>query len=84
MEHALDPSERVVVDKGYSYRQIWTINNEFPDAGHKTILFKTRHETFSKRLRNFNVLTHPFRHGVEKHEQVFYGNRPSTHDGLNF
>ncbi len=32
---------------------------------------KSRHETFNARLKSFNVLDVAFRHGFEKHKQVF-------------
>ena len=32
---------------------------------------KSRHETFNARLKSFNVLNSPFRHGFEQHKRVF-------------
>jgi hypothetical protein len=64
-----EPGERTLADKGYNDSSQFILPNETNPHGHKIIM--SRHETVNKRIRQFKVLYHTFRHSLEKHPTCF-------------
>lgn len=64
--HEVMPGELTLADRGYKDRQYFVLPDATDPAGHKYIM--SRHETVNKRLRQFRVLFHTFRHELEKHK----------------
>ena len=59
-----------IADKGYKGCNKLALPSSTEPKNFKSRA-RCRHESFNGRLRNFNVLRHIFRHGVEKHRYAF-------------
>ena len=69
LAHKLYSNEFVLADKGYSGpRCVNNINGDY-DLSSKLL---DRHETFNKRIKNFNVLRDRFRHDLYLHSFCFH------------
>lgn len=74
LRQKMHPSKLAIVDKGYAKksRQLCKPTSRDSDALRK---FKSRararHESFNKRIKDFNCLKHKFRHGFHKHQHCF-------------
>lgn len=68
--HSVRPGERTMADNGYKDKLFFILPNEENRTLHKLIM--SRHETVNKRLRQFKILKHDFRHELEKHPLVFH------------
>lgn len=67
--HNLEEDERCWADLGYRDRRFFISPNRRNSLKHKTIM--SRHETVNKRIRQFNILKHRYRHNLRKHPKVF-------------
>ena len=77
----IDPEEKILADGGYAdggqfFETPTGINNA--DQRMKQ-LARARHETINRRLKQWNVLQRVFRHGTEKHCNVFLAVLNITH-----
>jgi len=67
---SVDAGERTIGDKGYKDSTFFILRNSRNEDVHKRIL--SRHETVNKRLKQFQILKHNFRHELAKHPMVFH------------
>lgn len=70
----LPAGKKVIADDGYKGEaNLISTRNELDPR--EIAKFKervmSRHETFNQRLKNFNCLSHRFRHGIERHKVSF-------------
>lgn len=68
--HSVRRGERTMADKGYKDDAYFILPNDENKTLHKLIM--SRHETVNKRLKQFNILKHDFRHEKSKHPMVFH------------
>lgn len=68
--HFLDSGERSLADKGYNDTTFFILPTEENHNRHKKIM--SRHETVNKRIKQFKVLSQPFRHDLTKHKICFH------------
>lgn len=68
--HFLDPMEKTLADEGYSDLRYFILPTDEFSNRHKRIM--SRHETINKRIKQFNVLSTPFRHNLDKHKICFH------------
>jgi len=64
--HFLEPNEKALADKGYPDSSFFILPTQQNQERHELIM--SRHETINKRIKQFNVLTVPFRHDLSKHK----------------
>ena len=65
---------KAIADRAYTSESVCaTRNDEFDDPCVRQFKRRARawHENFNARIKVYNALTIPFRHGVEKHGAVF-------------
>ena len=65
---------KAIADRAYTSESVCaTRNDEFDDPRVRKFkrLARAHHENFNARIKVYNALTIPFRHGVEKHGTVF-------------
>jgi hypothetical protein len=67
--YMVDDGEMTLADKGYRDKKIFLLPEQTNQRLHKDIM--SRHETVNKRLRQFRILYHSFRHSIEKHKTCF-------------
>ena len=77
----LDENEKILADGGYAdggqfFETPTGYNNEDQRMKQRA---RARHETINGRLKNWKILREPFRHGVEKHCNVFLAVINITH-----
>lgn len=68
--HFMDFGEKSMADLGYTDLDYFIIPTDQNESCHRRVM--NRHETVNKRLKQFNVLNHPFRHDLIKHRLCFY------------
>lgn len=66
----LEPKERSMADDGYKNSKYFLLHTDKNSSGHKYIM--RRHETVNKRIKQFNVLSHTFRHELSLHKICFH------------
>lgn len=66
----LNSNERTIADRGYNDEKFFILPNEENMKLHKRIL--ARHETINKRIKQFNILSVPFRNNLKRHPMVFH------------
>lgn len=66
----LDPKERTFADKGYNDAKFFILPTEANKNRHERIM--SRHETVNKRIKQFRVLSTPFRHSLNRHKMCFH------------
>ena len=75
LKHYLEEHERVEVDAGYPGEPLSCKTPGPLHIDERYIQMKakvaSRHETINKRMKQFDCLTQPFRHGVDKHASCF-------------
>ena len=74
LKHELEESERVLADLGYRGDEKTKVPGPlYTEEAYKQMVKRvaSRHETVNKRIKIFNCLTHPFRHGIAKHAACF-------------
>lgn len=64
--------ESVIADKGYRGEETCLITSEIKSVEENIQLIRSRHETVNKRLKQFYVLKHRFRHDKGKHGLCFH------------
>jgi DDE superfamily endonuclease len=74
LKYKMPNGTKAIADRAYTSESVCaTRNDEFDDP--RVRKFKrrarARHENFNARIKVYNALTIPFRHGVEKHGAVF-------------
>lgn len=71
--HRLGPTERILADNGYRHPKCLTPDIDMGDFEKEVHMRqRARHETVNKRLKNFNVLSHVFRHELFLHSKCFH------------
>lgn len=68
--YSVRAGEKTMADKGYNDRNYFILKTDENKILHRRIM--ARHETVNKRIRQFNVLKHPFRNNIQKHPLVFH------------
>lgn len=67
--HSVEPGEKKLADRIYK-------DDHFilPNAQNRTLHnnIMSRHETVNKRMKQFNILKHEFRHTLDKHPSIFH------------
>lgn len=69
---AVDCGELTIADRGYPDGNFFITPNTRPETAQAQKVIMSRHETVNKRLRQFNILQHVFRHDIAKHPNCFY------------
>lgn len=70
MKRVLRPGEKVLADNGYS-DTLCVIPKTHPDSTlHKRI--RARHEIFNGKIKRFFIVSHTFRHPLQRHADCFY------------
>lgn len=64
-------NEKVVTDDGYPDQNCLRLEHVHTSEKNIFMRIRSRHETVNAMLKRFNVLTTPFRHGVEKNQLCF-------------
>lgn len=72
MFRSLDNNEYIVGDNGYKHGRVITPDSVADDFFEIHAWIRARHETINKRLKQFAVLKHVFRHNLEKHMICFH------------
>lgn len=67
---SVNQGEKTMADKGYNDSNFFILPNEVNSRMHKRIM--SRHETLNKRIRQFNILSHTYRHDIKKHPMIFH------------
>ncbi len=67
---SVNPGELTVADNGYNDAIYFIQKTARNFQNHGTIM--ARHETVNKRIKQFKILKHRYRHGLEKHPSVFH------------
>ncbi len=71
--HNLDLNETVIADLGYHDNNHFQTPLTSPTASLSIqSRIRARHETINSRLKNFNVLSHEFRHSLPFHVECFH------------
>ena len=65
----IDALEWIIADRGYRKEGLRILT---PIGIEQESLIRARHESINRKLKYFNCLKNPFRHGQEKHQQSFY------------
>lgn len=68
--HSVGAGEKTMADKAYKDDNFFILPNDHNHTLHKLIM--SRHETVNKRLKQFRILKHEFRHSLDKHPMVFH------------
>lgn len=72
LDSELEEGEMVHADKAYRWQaSCSTPYNQIRYEKDQSHLIRARHETVNKRLKDFRVLSTPFRHPLSKHSWVF-------------
>lgn len=74
--HELEEGERVETDAGYKAsapEHVKCPGTVMSDLGNKEMSdrVRARHETVNKRLKQFKILSNPYRHAIVDHQKVF-------------
>ena len=72
LKAALRENEMVIGDKGYSDEKCITDSNHCHVSRKNFVRIKARHETVNRRLKQFFVLSHAFRHDLRRHSSCFH------------
>lgn len=67
---SVQSGELTLADRGYRDINYFLQATNENGTLHKRIM--ARHETVNKRLKQFNILNHIFRHSLEKHPLIFH------------
>ena len=74
LKHKMPPGTKAIADRAYTSESLCaTRNDEFDDGRVRKFKrrVRARHENINARIKVYNALTIPFRHGVQKHGAVF-------------
>ena len=74
LKSKIPPGKKVITDRVYSSEiDVCSIPNDLdtPEVNEFKRRARARHETFNKRIKNFNILSNTFRHGLHLHQMVF-------------
>ena len=66
------PEERVITDRGYYDKRCVKPDELCGAAKHLAALIRARNETANGRMKQFRILSLPFRHDISKHSICFF------------
>lgn len=67
----LNDNENLIADRGYYDQSVLDSNCKGHDQSKLRGKTRAHHETFNRRLKQFNVLSHSIRHTIDKRKTVF-------------
>lgn len=70
--HAVGLGEKTIADNGYKDPKYFIYPAAYPNTAQSQSRIRARHETVNKRLKQWNVLVHAFRHDISKHIRCFH------------
>jgi hypothetical protein len=73
LKSKMPPGKKCIADRLYRNEPTITIRNPLDNADVSEFKNRAqaRHETFNKKIKTYKILDQRFRHGVQKHKQVF-------------
>lgn len=71
LKSMLDEHEVVVADKGYTDEKCILTGLEIHDDNEISKIIRSRHETANRRLKQFFILSHRYRHSLDFHKFYF-------------